>query len=152
MLSFLASSCATYSKSSFFCQRPIPWLSSSQNVSVLFPVSTFHHSVRAVSVVHCSISLAPSTFWLAIPAATDPVFLPAFLLQLALGTSLLYLFLGKSIPTFLARVVFFFHHLPKPSTVRLLCRELSPLPICHWFSPFAVRESFVTFLTKVGGV
>ena len=59
------------------------------------------------SQCHCSISLAPSTLWLAIPAATDPVFLLAFLFQPPLETFLLLLFLGKNILTFLVCIVLF---------------------------------------------
>ena len=51
---------------------------------------------------------APSTRWLAIPAAALTLYSCLLqLLQPALGTSLLYLFLGKSIPTFHVHMVLF---------------------------------------------
>ena len=86
---------------------------SSENVFCILPSlhftgrqSLLNHSFRAVNVI-TAFTLLPSTLWLAIPAATDPVFLPVLLLQPALGTSLLYFFLGRSIPTFLVCTVLF---------------------------------------------
>ena len=87
------------------------------------------------------VLLAPSILWLAILAATGLVFLPAVLLQPVLKTYLLNLFLGENIPTFHVRIVFFSHHFPKPSAVRLLFRELSlHCTVVSGFSPFALRE------------
>ena len=90
--------------------------------------------------VIAAFSLAPSTPWLAIPAATGLVFLPAFVLQPVLETCLLYLFLGENIPTFLARIVLFpsfskaFHGAP-----------FAPRTVSVFFS-FLPQRIVVTFL------
>ena len=76
-----------------------------------------------------------------IPAATDPVFLLAFLLRPPVETFLLLLFLGKNIPTFLARVVLFpsfskvFHDAPFFSTNSCHCH------LVNGSSPLALRDS-----------
>ena len=98
----------------FFCQRSIP-LTFTSFLSVFNILPTLHllgrespaSSFCACSQCHCSISLAPSTLWLTMPAATDPVFLLAFLLQPTLATFPLWFFLGKKIPKFLERIVLF---------------------------------------------
>ena len=66
------------------------------------------------------------TAWLAIPAATGLVLLPAFLPQPVLETHLLISFSAKICPHSMY-VLVSSHHF------RLLLRELSPLPICQWF-------------------
>ena len=93
MLIFLASSCAACSKASLILSKP-------HSVAFTFFLTVFpnHHlsgrwslssSFFPCNPCHGSISLAPSILWLAIPAATDPVFLLAFLLRPALETFLL---------------------------------------------------------------
>ena len=130
VLSFFASSFATFSKTSFILSK------AHSETFTSFPkvfkiLSTLHLSWRespassfcACSQCHCSIKFAPSTLWLAIPAATDPVFLLAFLLRPPLETFLHSLFLGKYVPTFLARIVLFqsfskvFHDAPFPPQI-----------------------------------
>ena len=114
MLNFSASSCAACSNASFFLSKAhsvaftstlkMPQYSSQSPLFravkpffIIFPCSKCRHGV----------SRAPSILWLAIPAATDLVFLPAFLLQPALETSLLCFFLSENIPTFQVRSVLF---------------------------------------------
>ena len=81
-----------------------------------------------------------------IPAATDPVFLLAFLLRPPVETFLLLLFLGKNIPTFLARVVLFpsfskvFHDAP------FFLHKFMSLPPCQWFVSFCSQRLVVAFL------
>ena len=137
VLSFLVSFFATFSKASFTLSKAhaetFTWK------CILFS-STLHFSKRespassfcACNQCHCSISLAPSSLWLAIPAATDPVFLLAFLLQPHLETLLLLLFLVKNIPTFLVRTVLFpsfpkaFHDAPFSPQTHAIATLLSP--------------------------
>ena len=113
VLRFLASSFATFSKVPFILSKAHSETFHFISDSVL-ACSSHSPLLKArkpcfiiLCVCHCSISLAASTLWLAIPAATDPVHLRAFLLQLVLETFSLLLFLGKHILTFLVRVVLF---------------------------------------------
>ena len=86
MLSFLLSSCAAYSRAPFIQSKAhsLAFYFSPEMLLYSSPVSSFqsdkallHHSL-ACNQCHRSFQLAPSTLWLAVPAAT--VFLPAFLL------------------------------------------------------------------------
>ena len=67
---------------------------------------------------HGSISLVPGTLWLAIPAAIDLVFMPAFLRQPAPETSSPTIFYKRNAPTSHADMVLsptfstFFHDTP----------------------------------------
>ena len=83
---------------SAFCILPTLHFSGREN-----PAAPF----CACNQCHGSISLAPSTLWLVIPAATDLVFCLSFLFNLLFQTFLLLLFLGKNIPTFLVCFVLF---------------------------------------------
>ena len=100
----------------------------------------------AVSVIAAFYLLQVFILWLAIPAATGLVFLPAFLLQPVLETCLLNLILGGIIPTFHIRIVLFpsfskaFHGAPfAPGT-------LSPLRICQWFFSICPQRIVTTSL------
>ena len=143
VLGFLASSCATCSKASFTLSKANSVAFTSVLKMLLYSSHPLLRAIKpcfiilCVSQCHRSIPLAPSTLWLAIPAATDLEFLPAFLLQPALGTSLLHLFLGKSIPTLLARIVLFPLFF---QNVRLFSTNSCKLPLLV-FSPSAFRES-----------
>ena len=120
---------------------------SSENAFVFFLVSTFqddkallHHSVRAVSVVAAFTLLQVLFGW-------------RFQLPLTLHSCLFFFFRLLSEPlysfSFLAKVfprIVLFHHFPKTSTVRLLPRELSPLPICPCFYTLCLQRIVVTFV------
>ena len=146
MLNFLASSFATCSKASFTLAEAhsetfnsfLTVLLYSSHCPLQGEKALLHHSMRAVSVIAACNLLQVLSEWrcqLPLTLYSCP----------ALGTSLLSLFLGKSIPTFLARICLF-SLFPVPSKVRLLSRELSPLPICQWFVPFCLQRIVVTFL------
>ena len=106
MLIFSVSSCAANSNASFT-------LSKAHSGAFIFflKVSLYSSHVplfEAVkpfsSLVHCnlchgSIALPPRSLWLAIPAATDLVFLPAFVRQPTAETSLPLIFHKRNVPT-----------------------------------------------------
>ena len=78
-------------------------------------------SLHSMSWQHFTCSV-----WLAIPAATDLVFLADFLRQRALGTYLLCFFLGERIPTSHADIVLspsFFHILPRYAFFSTTCLQ-----------------------------
>ena len=110
VLSFLASSFATFSKASFI-------LSKAHSVAFTSVLKMLSYSSRSppfnakkaceYNHYHCSTSLAPSTPWLAIHGATGLVFLLAFLSRHPLEASLLLIFRGISIPTSLVCTVLF---------------------------------------------
>ena len=113
----------------------------SDGVFLFFPLFTFqgdeallHHSVRAISVIATFHLLQVLSGWRFQLPLTLYSCLPSFfgLLSKPLCS---FSFLAK-MPT-----LFFSYHFPNPSTVRLVHRELSPLPICQCFSPFAFRET-----------
>ena len=81
-----------------FCTLPSLLLSTQG-----MPVSSFWE----YNQYHCSTSLAPSTLWLAIHAATGIVFLLAFLSRHPLEASLLLIFRGSNIPTSLVCTTLF---------------------------------------------
>ena len=64
-------------------------------------------SWTVLSFLASHFTFVPSTLWLAIPAATDPVFLLAFLLQPPLETSFTLALSWQNIFTFLVRIVLF---------------------------------------------
>ena len=151
VLSFYASSFATFSKaSSVLSNSHSETFTSFLKVFFgFFPISTFqgekavlHHlCVQSVSLQHftCSeYSLAGDS--------SDPVFLRAFLLRTPLETCLHLLFLGKNIPTSLARIVLFpiiFQSLPRCA---VFLHKSMPLPLCQWFVSFCLQRLVVTFL------
>ena len=144
ILNFSASFCATCSNPSFIFIKgvhSVAFTSNPENAFVFFPVSTLQSGKAFLHHFLCSmcrhgVLLAPSFLWLAIPTATGLVFLLAFLLRPARFVSF-----SAKIFTHSSHVLIFSYHLPKPSTVRLLPREMSPLLIWQRFSPFSFRES-----------
>ena len=121
---------------------PSPLFRAAKPFFIIFPCSKCRHGVL----------LAPSTLWLTIPAATDVVILPVFLLQ-PCSRNLFTLSLSRQkCSSHSSYILFFSHHFPKPSTMRFLPRELSPLPICQWFSSFGLQRIVVAFLACSGRV
>ena len=138
VLGFLASSFATFSKASIILSKAHSvTFTSFPKVFFFYILPALHISGRecpassfcACNQCHCSISLAPSTLWLAIPAATDPIFLLAFLFQPPLETFLLLLLLGKIFPHF-SYVLFFSHHFSKASHDALFSQQTRTT--CHF--------------------
>ena len=101
-------------------------------------LSELHHSV-IFNQCHCSISLAPNTLWLAIPAATDPVFRLPFFFSLLSKDLYSNSFLEK------------FSHISRtysscPINFPPFLRKLIPLPPCQWFVSFCLWRLVVTLL------
>ena len=101
------------------------------------PASSFDASNQS----HCNVSLARNTLWLSIPAATDPVFLLAFLLQPPLETFSTIVLSQQKYSTFLARIVLFpsyakaFHDAPFSPQTHTTATLSKACP------PFASRDS-----------
>ena len=138
VLSFLASSFATFSKASSITSPCRGFCLDAENVFVFFPISSFQrkecHSGSTISIIAALHLLQALPGW-------------RFLLPLALYSCLpfffsfhsklvfLLLFLGNNFPH-LSYVLFFSHHYPQPSTMRIFLHKLIPLPLCQWFISF----------------
>ena len=95
--------------------------------------------VQSVSLQHLTYSknsLAGDSLYSCLPFFFSLLSKPLCTLAFFLATIFLHF----------SHVLFFFHHFPKPSTVRLLPRELSPLTTCQWFFLFCLQRIVVTFL------
>ena len=142
MLSFLASSCAACSKASLI-------LSEAHSVA-------FHLSRRqspASSFCACSQSFyfqVLSGWRFQLPLTLYSCLL--FFLQPALGTSLLHLLLGKSIPIFLGRMVLFSSFSKAFTVPPFAPRTVSTANLSVGFSPFCLQIIVVTFLATIGSV
>ena len=142
VLSFLASSFATFSKASFILSKvhSETFTSFLKSVLIFFPLSTFqgekallHHSVRAISVIAAFHLLQgtqlPLTLYSCLPfffSLSKPFYSCSFL--------------GKNM-----------HLFPSPSTAFhdepfFLCK-LMPLPLCQWFVTCCLQRLVVTLLT-----
>ena len=136
VLSFLASSFATFSNASFFlCSVKSPFGGfhfSSEDALVFFPVSSLQRKEGLFHRCLHSTSLAPSTPWLAIRAAIGVVLLLAFISRHPLEVSSLLIFRGSNIHT------------------SLVCTDLFPtFSITFHEAPFAQQSRTTATLSMV---
>ena len=109
-----------------------------ESVFVFFPPSTFQKkgmpsAFCAYNQHHRNISLAPSTLWLTIPAATGPC-IPACLSFFQLPLDFFTPDLSRQKYSHISRMCCSFPIIfQKPSTMRLFLHKLIPLPLCQWF-------------------
>ena len=139
VLSFLASSFATFPKASFNVSKAHS-VAFTSALKVFFFSShsqvekaLHHHSVRAISVTAAFHLLQVLSGWrFQLPLALYSCL--SFSFSLLWKICLLLIVLGKNIPTSL--VLSFSNHFPQPSTMRLFPCKLPPLPLCRWFISF----------------
>ena len=155
MLNFLASSFATFSKASFIISEAhsetytsfLKVFMYSSHSPLLTRRESHASSFCACNQCHCSILLAPNTLWLAVPAATDLVFLLTLLRQPRLETSF-NLALSWQKYSHIPRTYCSFPTIfPQPFTMRLfLCKRQTIAILSNGSSPFDLQRLVVTLL------
>ena len=153
VLSFPASSFATFSKASFIlskahsvtftsflkvflCSSQSPLFRARKHCLIILCVQSV--SLQHFTCSKCSLAGDSSCHCPCIPACLSFSASSRNIFTLALS--------WQKYSHIFSYVLFFSHHFPKPSTMRLFLHKLKPLPLCQWFVTFCLQGLVVTLL------